>query len=208
MYHHLLIHNESLGDAAFICEVEQDEWSVVGPVDPWPDHCHQCHPPVFWNTSKTYKILEHVTTHLLFDNTVDTFRELCSLYIWESPLYTFYLRKGKGAGSAPQIDLRTSHCPNLTGKFLYSAAAKERTNLPCTNVLIICPICPSTSLTVWKYNMKTHLAKNHPSVHGNTHFQQYEISESEKAADESLTSLAMYFRNWHMFREYMNNITW
>ena len=25
-------------------------------------------------------------------------------------------------------------------------------------------------------------------------------------ADESLIKLAMYFRNWHMFREYMNNI--
>jgi len=24
--------------------------------------------------------------------------------------------------------------------------------------------------------------------------------------DESLTSLAVYFRNWHMFREDMNNI--
>jgi len=28
----------------------------------------------------------------------------------------------------------------------------------------------------------------------------------ELSADESLTSLAMYFRNWHMFHEYMNNI--
>jgi len=27
-----------------------------------------------------------------------------------------------------------------------------------------------------------------------------------RRVDESLTSLAMYFRNWHMFREYMNNI--
>ena len=26
-------------------------------------------------------------------------------------------------------------------------------------------------------------------------------------ADESLTSLAVYFCNWHMFRENMNNIT-
>jgi len=26
-------------------------------------------------------------------------------------------------------------------------------------------------------------------------------------ADESLTSLAVYFCNWHMFCEYMNNIT-
>ncbi len=30
--------------------------------------------------------------------------------------------------------------------------------------------------------MKTHLAKNHPSVHGNVHFQQYKISKSEKTA--------------------------
>ena len=27
-----------------------------------------------------------------------------------------------------------------------------------------------------------------------------------KRDDESLTSLAVYFRNWHMFHEYMNNI--
>ena len=31
-------------------------------------------------------------------------------------------------------------------------------------------------------------------------------SLSSSYVDESLTSLAMYFRNWHMFREYMNNI--
>ena len=101
----------------------------------------------------------------------------------ESPLCVFYLRKGKGAGSSPQIDHRTSRCPNLTGKFLYSAAAKERINSPCTNVPIVCPLCPSTSPTVWKYNMKSHLAKNHSSVvRGSDLFQQYGISESEKAA--------------------------
>jgi hypothetical protein len=180
---YLLIHNSSLGDAAFICEVEQDERLVVGPGNPQPNHCNQCRPPVFWDTGKTHKILEHVAMHLLFDNTVDASRELCGLCMRESPMCVFYLRKGKGAGSAPQIDLRTSRCPNLTGKFLYSATAKERINSPCTNVPIICPLCPSTSPTVWKYNMKSHLAKNHPSVvRGSDHFQQYGISESEKAA--------------------------
>ena len=34
-----------------------------------------------------------------------------------------------------------------------------------------------------------------------------DASESTPTTDESLTSLAVYFRNWHMFREYMNNIT-
>jgi len=28
----------------------------------------------------------------------------------------------------------------------------------------------------------------------------------QPTVDESLTSLAVYFRNWHMFREYMSNI--
>ena len=32
-------------------------------------------------------------------------------------------------------------------------------------------------------------------------------AEKELPADESLTSLAVYFRNWHMFREHMNNIS-
>jgi len=36
-------------------------------------------------------------------------------------------------------------------------------------------------------------------------FGSYMMSIS--AVDESLTSLAVYFRNWHMFREYMNNVT-
>jgi len=38
--------------------------------------------------------------------------------------------------------------------------------------------------------------------------QNYTASsfETHQRVDESLTSLAMYFRNWHIFREYMNNI--
>jgi len=33
-----------------------------------------------------------------------------------------------------------------------------------------------------------------------------EKDETPHIVDESLTSLAVYFRNWHMFREDMNNI--
>jgi len=38
--------------------------------------------------------------------------------------------------------------------------------------------------------------------------QSVHVSVSADAgSDEFLIELAMYFRNWHMFREYMNNIT-
>lgn len=98
------------------------------------------------------------------------------------PLCTFYLRKGKGVGSMPQINEHTSHCPNFMGKLLYSAAATERKNSPCTNIPVTCPLCPSTSAAVWKYNMKTHLARIHPSTKGADFPEAYVISKSEKAA--------------------------
>jgi len=34
----------------------------------------------------------------------------------------------------------------------------------------------------------------------------WELETAPHHGDESLTSLAVYFRNWHMFREDMNNI--
>lgn len=174
--------NNVSGNAAFSCEAEVDERPMNGPGSARPDHCNKCQPAVPWDTSKTPKTLEHVAAHLLFDNSVDTSQELCGLCMRPSPLCVFYLRKGKGAGSAPQIDMRTSRCPNLVGKFLYSAALTERINSPCTNVPVVCPLCPSKSGCVWKYNMKTHLTNHHPSVRDTNILQAYIISESEKAA--------------------------
>ncbi|KAH9032123.1 hypothetical protein EDB85DRAFT_1890789 [Lactarius pseudohatsudake] len=168
--------------AAFVCETELDERPITGPMCAQSDCCPVCRLAIPWDLSKPHKILEHVATHILFDNTLNTTTELCGLCMRPSTLCAFYLRKGKGPGSASQIDERTSRCPNLTGKLFYLAAATERTNSPCTNVPITCPLCPSTSTAVWKYNLKTHLAQMHPSTKDGDYQDLYVISESEKAA--------------------------
>ncbi|KAH9016244.1 hypothetical protein EDB84DRAFT_1567344 [Lactarius hengduanensis] len=168
--------------AAFVCEVELDERAITGPTSAQSDCCPMCRPATPWDISKTHKILEHVASHLLFDSTLDTTQELCGLCMRPSPQCAFYLRKGKGAGSAPQIDERVTSCPNFTGKLSYLSAATERTNSPCTNVPIICRLCPSTSAAVWKYNMKTHRAQFHPSTTGGEFPREFVVSESEKAA--------------------------
>ncbi|KAI9430996.1 hypothetical protein H4582DRAFT_1823276, partial [Lactarius indigo] len=168
--------------AAFVCETDLDERPITGHTCAQPNCCPVCQPTVPWDLSKPHKILEHVATHILFDSTLDTATELCGLCMRPSSLCVFYLRKGKGAGSAPQIDERVSRCPNLTGRLSYSTAATERTNSPCTNVPVICSLCPSTLTAVWKYNMKTHLARIHPSTKGSDSHKAYMISESEKAA--------------------------
>ena len=171
-----------LAHAAFVCEAETDERPITGPLGAQSDHCPICRPAIPWDITKSHKILEHVAMHILFDNSLDNTKEYCGLCMRPSPLCSFYLRKGKGAGSVQQIDERVSRCPNFMGRLFYSAAATERPNSPCTNVPVTCPLCPSTSAAVWKYNMKIHLAQTHPSTKGSDFPKAYAISDSKKAA--------------------------
>jgi len=77
------------------------------------------------------------------------------------------------------------------------------------------PVCCATSLATARKTVprpKIEATGLHPRYlryniwHYNTSLSATTTEWSEHAADESLTSLAMYFRNWHMFHEYMNNI--
>jgi len=101
--------------------------------------------------------------HLVFDNSLDPSLQLFSLCFWPSPLCIFFLWKGKGTSLSQQIDMWRSWCLNLNA-FSYLSAAKEATHSPCTNMPVICPLCPSTSSAVWKYNLKAHFEKFHISA--------------------------------------------
>ena len=112
---------------------------------------------MIWDRKSTHKVLEHIGAHLLFDTSLNASleQELCGLCFHPSPLCIFYLRKGKGAGASQQVDIKKSRCPNLIKGFSYQSAAMESTSSPCTNVSLICPLCPSTSGAIWKYNCIT-----------------------------------------------------
>jgi hypothetical protein len=62
-----------------------------------------------------------------------------------------------------QIDLDNSRCPNIY-KIQLSTAAKYSQMSPCTNVPLRCPLCPTLSDCIWKYNMCAHILKDHPSA--------------------------------------------
>ena len=55
-------------------------------------------------------------------------------------VHFIYKREREQAGSTQQSNEHVSCCPNFIGKLSYSAAAKEHTNSPCTNVLVTCPL--------------------------------------------------------------------
>ena len=181
-YNRLAAYSSLVVRAAFLCEAEFDECPITAFASAQPNQCPLCRLAFPWDISKSHKILKHIAMHILFDDALDNTTEPCGLCMRPLPLCAFFLRKGKGAGSALQIDGRVSRCPNFVGKLFYSAASTERTNSPCINVPVICPLCPSTSAAVWKYNMKTHLVHVHPCTNGNDFQKGYVISNSERVA--------------------------
>jgi len=84
-------------------------------------------------------------------------------------------------GSSCQVDHQKSCCPNLC-HFSYLSAAMEAPNSPCTNVPIICPLCPSSAGTIWKYNAYIHFSKHHLSAVLTEHLSNITTSTSECAA--------------------------
>jgi hypothetical protein len=59
----------------------------------------------------------------------------------------------------------TSSCPYHYSKMVYWRAAQYSKSSPCTNVPILCPLCPpglsGQPKTIWKYNAFAHFAAEH-----------------------------------------------
>jgi hypothetical protein len=57
---------------------------------------------------------------------------------------------------------------------------------PCTNVPVICPLCPKTSPAVWKYNLKVHFKIKHPNQSLSEYSHLWEITNFEKKMVEQI----------------------
>jgi hypothetical protein len=56
---------------------------------------------------------------------------------------------------------------------------------PCSNVPINCPLCPSGSAAVWKYNLEGHLVDVHPMSNKDEHKHLYSLAPLERGALKS-----------------------
>lgn len=80
------------------------------------------------------------------------------------------LKKGQGRKVGMQIDVQNSRCQhNNQVKLLLTSFAKSSDVSPCTNIPIICPLCPAASDAVWKYNLEAHLK----TVHSTANVSEY-----------------------------------
>jgi hypothetical protein len=95
-----------------------------------------------------------------------------------------YLKKLTGTKRVEQLDTnRSSGCPAMQ-KFSYAAARQSKKDHPCSNVPLVCPLCPASEPCVWKYNLEAHFRRAHPQASLDSCFNanQRVVSQSELAA--------------------------
>lgn len=118
--------------------------------------CPRCTPEITLDESQPQRVLTHIGAHVLHDNTLDLSTEPCGLCLRPSNICKFYLSKGKGSNGNTKVDkTRTQGCPNMVS-FAYNVAAESTKTSPCSNVPITCPLCPSASPAIWRYNARGH----------------------------------------------------
>jgi hypothetical protein len=166
------------GKACFVCQ-EDEATDCPGNIRYETSDCSTCGPRVQVNRSNGQRILEHMGAHILFDSTIGNHsQELCGLCLRPSPMCRLNLKKGRGATAGYNIDINSSSCINLV-RFNCATAARSSDASPCSNVPIICPLCPAKSPAVWTYNLRTHFRERHKLPDAQFPLK-VQLSESEK----------------------------
>ncbi|KAF6747101.1 hypothetical protein DFP72DRAFT_822195 [Ephemerocybe angulata] len=135
-------YREAKGKACFLCEDDR-ELSSAGTAT--TVECEFCSPPPVLDLAQSQRVLEHMAAHVLFDPKVKASDEPCGLCL--RPL---------------TVDKKKSEC-KYSVKFYYHSAASSTSTSPCSNVPVACPLCPTGHPAVWKYNLKEHFRRKHPS---------------------------------------------
>jgi hypothetical protein len=142
------------GQACFIYELEPNSHAPPGGTETH-SLCSKCGSQVLVDQANGQCLLEHMGAHMLYDPSIDHSQELCGLCLRLAPMCMIFLKKGWGAAAGYSVDISQSTCINLMC-FNYATAAWSSEVSPCSNIPILCPLCPTNSLAVWRYSMHSH----------------------------------------------------
>ena len=98
--------------------------------------------------------------HILHDGDLDSSEERCGLCLRPALMCQFYLRKGCGVAGSVSVDHKKSTCVNMI-HFTYATTAISSKASPCSNVPMICSLCPEDSPAVWTYSLHAHFWAQH-----------------------------------------------
>ncbi|KAG6819331.1 hypothetical protein H0H93_012840 [Arthromyces matolae] len=164
------------GKACFLCSTTLEVEDIASGI---ADICSLCSPEYPLDRMQPQRIFAHIGAHILYDKTVNREEEPCGLCLRPSLICKIYLKKGKGSKGGLKIDKLRSTCQMKDLKFLYTVAATSKESSPCSNVPIICPLCPKAAASVFKYNWKAHYANHHPHATYTNYASFGRLSKSE-----------------------------
>lgn len=144
--------------------------------------CASCTPGVVLDLSDGQRVLEHIGSHILFDSGVDNANEPCGLCLRPSSLCRYFVVKGRGAKASLRIDTQRSSGCQRSVNYQYARAASSVKTAPCSNVPLVCPLCPKSDPAVWKYNLEHHLIHRHSVNASKQYMHLWEIKQDERDA--------------------------
>ncbi|KAG6905050.1 hypothetical protein DXG01_005403, partial [Tephrocybe rancida] len=146
----------SQGGACFVCEKD----TAGGDSRHLDDDktCRHC-PRFSIESISGPDLIKHMSAHILHDPRYVDADCPCGLCLRNDCEFFLITR-----GSTTAIDMDKSRCPRLR-KFNLKVAAEYSDRSPCTNHPLRCPLCPGKgSPAIWKYNLRSHIVKNHPTA--------------------------------------------
>jgi hypothetical protein len=165
-----------LGDVCFICE---DEGSPSGLIQD-QHRCWSC-PTVALSRRSPSELVSHMGMHILHDSAIRNSPAPCGFCLMPDGMCTVRLKKGRGRKSICHIDWEKTTCQRSNKVRLSIKTFQKCTkNSPCTNVPIDCPICPTGSNAVWKYNLRAHIETVHPTANIDEYKPLFEVSKDER----------------------------
>lgn len=121
-------------------------------------------------------LVKHMSAHILHDVRFKDMESPCGFCLNTGMTCIIYLIRGsKGTTS---IDMKNSRCINLRKISLKAASMFTHTS-KCSNHPLTCPLCPPKSPAVWKYNLRSHIVKSHPTADVELYKTHFEITQDE-----------------------------
>lgn len=173
--------NQSWITVEAVCFICEDEDSARGVIQD-QHQCFRC-PSLWLSKLSPSELVTHMGMHILHDEALKNVVNPCGFCLALGSLCLVQLKKGQFWKVGMQIDLQNTHCQHSNQvKLSLTSFAKSTSASPCTNVPILCPLCPASSEAMWKYNLEAHLKVVHPTASIAEHKELYEISKSEWVA--------------------------
>lgn len=120
--------------------------------------------------------LRHIGSHIFKDICLKDANELCGLCLNTGGLCSVYLIKC--AKDVWAIDMKHLWCQNLKA-FNIKTALEFKTNSPCTNHPLLCPLCPTNAPAIWKYNLQKHISQSHYGATVHLYKNLFELDPAE-----------------------------